>query len=143
MPRRELGLMPVDPEIEKTCRQNRRCKREERTVCNRKVELVEMATNGNGGNGGAIEDQVAGLNPNERSLREYILPSLIGVQPSIRAPGVDANNFKLKPSLIQIVQSNDQFRGTGDEDPTMQLTNFMELCGTLKMNDVFNDATEG
>ena len=45
--------------------------------------MVEMATNGNGGNGGVVEDQAAGLNPNERSFRDYILPSLNGVQLSI------------------------------------------------------------
>ena len=39
-----------------------------------------------------------------------------------------------------MVQSNDQFRGTGEEDPTMHLTNFMELWGTLKMNGVSDDA---
>ena len=100
------------------------------------VELIEdMANNDhNGGNGGAVEDQAAGLNPLERSLREYILSSLTGVQPSISAPGVDANNFELKPSLIKMVQANDQFKGNVDEDPTMHLTNFMELCGTLKIN---------
>ena len=108
-------IVPVDPEIEKTCRRNRKSKREERAVNNSKVDLVEMATNGNnGGNGGVVEDQAPALNPNERSLRDYILPSLTGVQPSIRAPGVDANNFELKPTLIQMVQANDQFRGTGD-----------------------------
>ena len=143
MRRRESKLIVhVDLEIEKTCRQNRKSKWEEWAVNNIKVELVgEMATNGNnGGNGGAVEDQSATLNPHERSLRDYILPSLLGVQPSIRAPGVDANNFELKPALIQMVQANDQFRGTGDEDPTMHLTNFMELCGTLKINDVSDEA---
>ena len=109
---------------------------------NSKVELAgEMATNSNnGGNGGDVEDRAAGLNPHERSLRDYILPSLTGVQPSIRAPSVDANNFELNPSLIQMVQANDQFKGNVDDDPTMHLTNFMELCGTLKINGVSDDS---
>ena len=137
MRRREAKLIVhVDPQIEKTCRQNRKSKWEERAVNNCQVDLVEMATNGNGGHGGVVEDQAAGLNLNERSLRDYILPSLAGVQPSIRAPDVNANNFELKSALRQMVQANDQFRGTGDEDPTMHLTNFMELCGTLKINGV-------
>ena len=59
MPRRDLRLVPVDPEIEKTCRQNRKSKRE----LGKNTDSVDMATNGNGGNGGAVEDQAAGLHP--------------------------------------------------------------------------------
>ena len=72
---------------------------------NNKVELIgEMAANGNnGGNGGVLEDQAAGLNPHERILMDYIHPTLTGVQPSIRASGVYANNFDLKPAFIQMV----------------------------------------
>ena len=64
MPRRELRLVPVDPEIEKTCRRNRKSKQDQ-IVGNSESGLVEMATNGNGngGNGGVVEDQAAGLHP--------------------------------------------------------------------------------
>ena len=39
MPRRELRLVPVDPEIEKTCRKHRKSKREQ-TVVNSESGLV-------------------------------------------------------------------------------------------------------
>ena len=38
--------MPVDPEIEKTCRQHRKSKQD---LSSKNTDLVEMATNGNGG----------------------------------------------------------------------------------------------
>ena len=56
MPRRDLRLVPVDPEIEKTCRQNRKSKRES---C-KNTDSVGMATNGNGG---AVEDASQLLDP--------------------------------------------------------------------------------
>ena len=104
--------------------------------------MVEgMATNrNNGGNRGVVEDKAARLNPHEMSLRDYILPSLSGVQPSIQAPRVDANNFELKSTLIQMVQASDQFNRNDDEHPTMHLTNFMELCETLMINGISDDA---
>ena len=53
---------------------------------------------------------------------------------------MDANNFELKLALIQMVHANDQFRGIGEEDLTMHLENFIELCGTLKINGVSDEA---
>ena len=49
----------------------------------------------------------------------------------IRRQTIEANNFELKPSLISMVQ---QFGGHPSEDPNGHLSNFLELCATIKMN---------
>ena len=46
---------------------------------------------------------------------------------------IDANNFELKPILINMVQ-HQQFKGNPSEDPNGHLSNFLQLCGTIKMN---------
>ena len=51
----------------------------------------------------------------------------------IRHQTIDANNFELKPALISMVQQQ-QFGRNLFEDPNGHLSNFLELCGTIKMN---------
>ena len=46
-----------------------------------------------------------------------------------------ANNFELKHALINMVRQQ-QFGGNLSEDPNGHLSNFLQLCGTIKMNGV-------
>ena len=47
----------------------------------------------------------------------------------------DANNFELKPALINMVQQQ-QFGGNSLEDPNVPLSNFLQLCDIIMMNGV-------
>ena len=55
-----------------------------------------------------------------------------------RSPTIDANNFKLKPTLILMVRQS-QFRRTPSEDPNLHLSIYLEVCDTLKLNGVSTD----
>ena len=51
---------------------------------------------------------------------------------------ITANNFELKPTLINMVQLN-QYRGLPHEDPNVHLATFLEIVNTVKMNRVTED----
>ena len=76
---------------------------------------------------------------NRRALRDFALPSAQGSQTSITRPTVNANNFEIKPSLIQMVQQS-QFGGNALDDPNAHLATFLEICDTIKLNGVGDDA---
>ena len=52
---------------------------------------------------------------------------------------VEAHNFELKLALISIMQEA-QFRGTPMKDLRLHLPVFLEVCDTLKLNEVSIDA---
>jgi len=74
-----------------------------------------------------------------RTLRDFVTPGVQGIAPSIAYLNVDANNFELKLALISMVQQS-QFRGTALEDLNLHLLVFLEVCDTLKLNEVSTGA---
>ena len=71
-------------------------------------------------------------------LEEFaLLPTI--VQTAIRRPPIQANNFELKSVTLQMLQ-NILFHGLPNENPNMHLTNFLEVCDTIKYNGVTEEA---
>ena len=71
-------------------------------------------------------------------LDEFVLPPTV-VQTAIRRPPIQANNFELKLVTVQMLQ-NILFHGLPHENPNMHLTNFLEVCNTIKYNGVTEEA---
>ena len=71
-------------------------------------------------------------------LEEFALPPTI-VQAAIRRPPIQANNFELKSVTLQMLQ-NILFHGFPNENSNMHLTNFIEVCDTVKYNGVTEEA---
>ncbi|XP_012827660.1 PREDICTED: uncharacterized protein LOC105948946 [Erythranthe guttata] len=77
--------------------------------------------------------------PLERTMREYRTPAMNENYSGIRKPTIAANNFELKTGLINMVMAN-QFSGAATADPNLHLANFLEICDTIKVNGVSDDA---
>ncbi|XP_017416468.2 uncharacterized protein LOC108327255 [Vigna angularis] len=82
---------------------------------------------------------MADQEPVRKTLRDYSMPNPNSYQGSIVRPPIQANNFEIKPALLQVIQQN-QFGGANSEDPNSHLENFLAICDTLKINGVLDDA---
>ena len=56
----------------------------------------------------------------------------------IRRPTIQANNFELMPITFQLIQ-NIQFMGFSNEDLNKHVSNFLEVCDTVKYNGLSDD----
>ena len=72
-----------------------------------------------------------------KSIREFSPPTTDNIRTGLAAE-IDGN-FKLKPGLINMVQSN-QFCGKAHEDASAHLQHFLEICNTFTISGVSKDA---
>ncbi|MED6166804.1 hypothetical protein PIB30_112967, partial [Stylosanthes scabra] len=114
--RRDKPIIEFDPEIEKTLKKNRNRVRTQRSLqFDRKEasseevlseksfeeEIIEESIEEE------IQDNMADHTNNQRkTIADYQNPTTTCCGSSIVWPTVDANNFELKPALVQLVQQN-------------------------------------
>ncbi|KAF7832389.1 uncharacterized protein G2W53_014722 [Senna tora] len=72
-----------------------------------------------------------------RPLKEYFTPSNYDSPSSTRLPEIGANQFEIKPSIIQMLPS---FYGLSSENPYKHIHEFLEVCSTFKLPNVSEDA---
>ncbi|KAK4258620.1 hypothetical protein QN277_005051 [Acacia crassicarpa] len=77
--------------------------------------------------------------PPKRTMGDYMTLNPAKNAPSIVNPTVNANNFEIKSSLISLVQQS-SFSGSDLEDPNQHIETFLQICDTIKMNGVPEDA---
>ncbi|KAJ4712782.1 Bifunctional inhibitor/lipid-transfer protein/seed storage 2S albumin superfamily protein [Melia azedarach] len=124
---RSSVLLPFDFEIERTCRRNRK---EKRATSTQQTSTMDP----NIGNNDQANDQ--------RALRDYAIPTVNRASTSIRRLAIQANNFEIKPAIIQMIQTSVQFNGLTHEDPNAHIANFLEICDTFRYNGVSDDAVK-
>ncbi|MED6225966.1 hypothetical protein PIB30_098689, partial [Stylosanthes scabra] len=114
--RRDKPIIEFNPEIEKTLKKNR-----SRVKAQRALLFEQQEANSEEGasekfseeeiveenSEKEIQDNMAdNANNQRRTLGDYTNPTIASCGSSIVWPTVDANNFELKPALVQLVQQN-------------------------------------
>ncbi|MED6202287.1 hypothetical protein PIB30_103786, partial [Stylosanthes scabra] len=112
---RDKPTIEFDPEIEKTLKKNR-----SRVKAQRALQFEQEEANSEEGASEKFEEELVEENIEEeiqdnmadnannqrKTLADYTNPTTTSCGSSIVLPNVDANNFELKPALVQLVQQN-------------------------------------
>ena len=108
-------LAPFDPEPERTFLARRRAA---------SVSSVEET-----------EERHVVINMGDKKLRDLWIPKDQISNADVIMTAIQANNWEIKPALINIVHHN-PFKGSALESPHEHIRNFLEYCNTLKHNGV-------
>jgi len=79
-------------------------------------------------------------NKEKKALRDYVVPSLTASTSCIRKPTIQANNFELKTTFIQLVQNTCQFGGLPNDDPNEHIASLLEICDAQNHNSILVEA---
>ena len=123
--RPDSELLSFDLEIERTLFRLKKIKADNIEMEDQNIEKFNE--------GQSDHNEMFGIR--ELTLGDCWRPMINEEYSGIRHEPIDASNFELKPRLISMIQQQ-QFGGSPSEDPNGHLSNFLQLCGTIKMNGV-------
>src|ERR1043165_5884370 len=128
-------LVPLNLEIERSCRDNRRKKmaddQQQRQIHELQAQLEALRRENEARQPPPNQDEVA--------MTDLLAPHRPRNRAGVVVPRIQANNFELKSSIIQMVQSFGQFTGGAHENPSDHLDRFLQVADTVKMNGVSED----
>ena len=130
----------MDPEIERTLKRILRDKREAARMEQLPMGPMEDNKEDNFGSirEGSIHLDAANMDTMLPPIRDYGRPSTVTTL-VIRRPAIQANNFELKSTTLQLLQGI-QFHRLAYKDPKAHILDFLEMCDTVKYNGVSDDA---
>ena len=78
-------------------------------------------------------------NPYEppRKMKEYFIPTSYNPSTCIHLPDIPARHYEIKFTTIQMLPS---FYRNTNEDPYKHLDKFLEICSTVRIQDLTTDA---
>ncbi|MED6129888.1 hypothetical protein PIB30_112470, partial [Stylosanthes scabra] len=104
--RRDKQIIEFDLEIERTLKKNRHRVITQRSLQVDREEASSKDVVSEKYFEEEIQDNMADHTNQRRTIADYQNPSTTSCGSSIVWPNVDANNFELKPALVQLVQQN-------------------------------------
>ena len=129
------GLAELDPEIARTYHRSLRSARRLQFV-----EIEEEREENLSDESEAEVNTVEVMADQRRTMSDYARPTLDSTGSCIVQPAIDANNFEVKASTMNMIYNRCQFDGMPHEDPHAHIKMFLDICNTVKQNGVSDDA---
>ena len=77
-----------------------------------------------------------------KTMVEYAKPTLGSTGSCTVKPTIQANNFEVKASTMNMIHNQCQFDRLLDEDPHAHIQMFLDICAFVKQNGVTDEALQ-